>query len=501
MLFCGLDVGTTGVKAHVFDEKGTPLFSAYRAYEIETEADGTRLLKASELWKKTKESFAEAAGQIQGELAAVCADSFGEAFVALDAENSIICDPMLFTDRWGEKEYFEAEKKTSAAEIARICGLPLSPSYSLSKILYLREQRPRIYERIARILLIQDFINFMLCGECAADYSTAGRTMFFDARSCLWSDELITRFGLEKNHFSKPLPMGAVLGTLRRDLARELGIKGNVKVVIGGHDQPVNAIGAGLKKGYVVNSMGTAECITPLTPGILPEDFIGSRGIPSELLWEKGKFCCLAYNASSGLLVQWFTSVFGSGQESDPAFFDKKIPDKPTKIMVQPYLMGSGTPYMDSEARLAFAGIDNGTTKYDLFRAILEGLVLDQRLNISILKEQNIAVEELIAVGGGSKSLPWLKIKADILQIPVSTLTVKEAGALGCAILCAAACDVYGSIEEAAAAMSRTGKTILPNTMHNDFYTEKYELYKQLHAHVQKESAFAAKKIQKNDEP
>jgi xylulokinase len=492
MLFCGLDVGTTGVKTLVFDEKGTPLFSAYRAYDIETATDGTRLLKAAELWQKTKECFAEAAGHIQGELAAVCADSFGEAFVALDAGENIICDPMLFTDRWGEKEYFETEKKTSAAEIARICGLPLSPSYSLSKILYLREQCPRIYERIARILLIQDFINFMLCGECAADYSTAGRTMFFDARSCLWSEELITRFGLEKNHFSKPQPMGTVLGTLRKELSLELGIKGEVKVIVGGHDQPVNAIGAGLKPGYVVNSMGTSECITPLIPAILPEDFISSRGIPLELLWGKDKFCCLAYNPSSGLLVQWFASVFG-GQESSPAYFDQNTPDSPTKIMIQPYLMGSGTPYMDSEARLAFAGIDYGTTRYDLYRSVLEGLVLDQKLNVSILKEQKIIVDHLIAVGGGSKSRPWLQIKADILQIPVSTLLVKEAGALGCAILCAAACGVYGSIEEAAAAMSHIGETIKPNIIHREFYEEKFELYKQLHEHLRKESAFAVK--------
>ena len=494
MIFCGLDVGTTGVKALVFDEKGKQLSSAYNAYEIGVLADGTRLLKAEELWQKAKECFVEAAKNVQGELIAVCADSFGEAFVALDAGNQIICDPMLFTDHWGEREYFEAEKKTSAEEIARICALPLSPSYSLSKILYLKEQCPRIYERITRILLIQDFINFMLCGDNAADYSTAGRTMLFDVKSCLWSDELINRFGLEKKHFSKPMPMGTVVGTLRKDLAQEMGIKGEVKVVVGGHDQPVIAIGAGLKPGYVVNSMGTSECITPLTKTILPESFITSRGIPSELLWDKDKSCCLAYNPSSGLLIQWFTSVFGGGQET-PAHFDQNIAPNPTTIMIQPYLMGSGTPYMDSKARLAFTGIDYGTTRYDLYRAVLEGLVLDQQLNISILKEQKIPVDHLIAVGGGSKSRAWLQIKADVLQIPVSTLTVKEAGTLGCAVLCAAACGAYSSIEEAAAAMSHIDETIVPDTAHKDFYNEKFEIYKQLYGHLQKESDFAAKKI------
>ncbi|MCL2128604.1 MAG: FGGY-family carbohydrate kinase, partial [Treponema sp.] len=160
-------------------------------------------------------------------------------------------------------------------------------------------------------------------------------------------------------------------------------------------------------------------------------------------------------------------------------------------IMVQPYLMGSGTPYMDPGARLALTGIDYGTTKFTLFRALIEGLVLDQRLNLSVLAEEQVEVKQIIAVGGGSKSRPWLQIKADILEIPVSTLKVKEAGTLGAAILCAAAAGVYGSINEAAAAMSQISETIEPNLANSDFYAEKFELYRKLRDHVKEESDFA----------
>lgn len=490
MRFCGLDVGTTGVKALVFDEKGSPLSSAYRAYAIEIEEDGTRLLKADELWQKTKEAFSEAASAAIPDF--LCVDSFGEAFVALDSRRKIVCDPMLFTDRWGEREYFEAEKKTSAAEIAAVCGLPLSPSYSLSKILFLREERPDIYERIDRILLIQDFINFMFSGETGADYSTACRTMFFDVRSCKWSLPLIEKFGLNAGHYSLPVPMGTVLGKVRQSLLDELGLKGEIRVVIGGHDQPVNAIGAGLRESCAVNSMGTAECVTPITDGMLPQDFIASRGIPSEPLWKKGKFCCLAYNSTSGLLLQWFSGIVAGEQESPLAYLDQHVQPEPTRIMVQPYLMGSGTPYMDSAARLVLAGMDYGTTKFTLYRAILEGLVLDQRLNLSVLAEKNVKVRQLIAVGGGSKSKPWLHIKADILGIPVSTLKVNEAGALGAAILCAASAGVYGSIEEAAHNMSHLDQTIEPDMKYCDFYGEKFTLYRKLRDHIKEECTFAS---------
>jgi xylulokinase len=494
MLFCGLDVGTTGVKAVIFDEKGNQITGAYRAYSLQVAADGTRLLRGQEIWDKTKETFAEVAVKAEGKLAAVCAGSFGEAFVALDAAGAIICDPMLFTDRWGEKEYFEAERKTTPEEIAHICGLPLSLSYSLSKILYLKEARPDIYEKTDKILLMQDFINFMLCGQAVVDYSSACRSMFFDVRECVWSDGLMGKFGIDRRYYSSPMPMGTLLGTLRRDLARELGLSEDIKVVVGGHDQPVNAIGAGLKKGYAVNSMGTSECITPITGGMLPVDFIARKGIPSEPLWEKGKFCCLAYNQTSGLLIQWFLSTFTDQEELPYALFDSRVPPNPTRIMVQPYLMGSGTPYMDSVARFAMAGIDYGTNKFDIYRAILEGLCLDQRLNATVLQEENVFIDHLIAVGGGSKSRAWLEIKADILQIPVSTLKVKEAGALGCAVLCAVATGFYRDPEEAASNMSHIKETIDPNPAHAEFYQEKFGLYCKLHDHVKEESGFATAK-------
>jgi xylulokinase len=493
MRFCGLDVGTTGVKALVVDEKGVPVASAYRSYFVTVKPDGTRLLSAREMWNKTKEVFGEAVSHSGGRVDALCAASFGEAFIALDRQGEIICDPMLFTDHWGEKAYREAEKKVGAAEIAGICGLPLSSSYSLSKVLYLREERPDIYAKIHRILLIEDFIHYMFSGETGADYSAACRTMFFDVRSCTWSGELMAKFGLESRHYSPPLPMGTVLGKVRGSLLAELGLSGDIKVIIGGHDQPVNAIGAGLRESCAVNSMGTSECVTPVTGSIMPEDFIARQGIPSEPLWEKGKFCSLAYNSTSGLLVQWYGNLTAGDRKNPLAYLDRNVPEEPTNIMVQPYLMGSGTPYMDSGARLAMTGIDYGTGKFDIYRAILEGLVLDQKLNLTILEEQGVSVKCLSAVGGGSKSRSWLRIKADILEIPVSTLRVKEAGALGAAVLCAAALGVYGSIEEGGREMPRIETTIEPDLKHRAFYHDKFELYRTLHDHVKEESAFAAR--------
>ena len=495
MNLCGLDVGTTGVKAIVFDETGTQKSASYRAYDIGVAQDGTRLLKGIEIWAKVKEALTEAAAKSGGRLDAICPDSFGEAFVVMDKDDQIICDPMLYTDRWGEDEYFEAEKKTNALEIAEICGLPLSPTYSLSKVLYLKQRRPEIYENAHRILLIEDFINYMLCGRAAVDYSVACRTMFFDVRECEWSDKLIDKFGLDKQHYSEPVPTGSIIGDLSAAVAAETGIGGSCKIIAGGHDQPVNMIGAGLRPGYVVDSMGTTESLTPLMDSLMSPQTIVDNHLPAEPVWQKGRYCSMAYNPTSGLLVQWFFKTFSDTPEPPYALFEKNFPQKPTKIMVQPYLMGSGTPYFDHSARLAFTGIDYGVTRYDLYRATLEGLAMDQRLNIGIMKGLGLDVNGLTCVGGGSKSKPWLKVKADILQIPMNTITVGEAGALGCAMIAAYATGVYSSIEEAAQTMSHIKDTVEPDPTYAEFYSEKFELYRELNAHVKQESRFALKEI------
>jgi xylulokinase len=463
-------------------------------------ADGTRLLTAGELWLATKAALADVVAQTKtgsaaGQIAAICASSFGESFIAVDSAGETICDPMIFTDRWGEEEYADMLICISPEEIAQICGLPLSPCYSLPKILYLMREKPRTFKRIHKILFISSYITWMLSGETVVDYSLACRTMLFDVNSCDWSERLLWDFGQNRRHYPEILPMGTAAGVIRPGLAAEIGLPTGTLVVVGGHDQPVNAIGAGFHAGFAVNSMGTSECVTPITGARLSDDFIIRRNTPTEALWQRGLHCCLVYNVTSGLLLQWFAGILGDGgvgiNPADLAHLDAHVPPEPTRIMVQPYLMGSGTPYLDTEARLALTGLDYGTTRYDIYRAMLEGLCLDQRLNLEGLAAEGVEITHLIAVGGGSKSRPWLQIKADILGMPVSTPEVRECGALGSAILCATACRAYDSIPDAAAAMSRIKETFEPSGVYADFYAEKFDLYTRLHTHVCEESMFA----------
>lgn len=490
MNFCGLDVGTSGVKAVVFDETGRQAAAAYRAYGTQYDPDGLRGLDPRAMWEKTKEVLAEACAKAGG-IDALAAASFGEAFVVLDDRDEPLHDIMIFTDPRGETEFLRASQGLPQEEIAAVCGLPFSPTYSISKLLYLKEKKPELYGRAKRVLFIEDYVGYMLSGNAAVDYSVAARSMLFDVKNYIWSERMTGHFGIDAGLFSAPVPAGTEIGTVRPSLARELGLPEGMKVVAGAHDQPASAIGAGLAPGSVVCSMGTSECMTPVYKGMFKPDAILQNGLPCEPIWNDGTYCTLAYNPSCGVLIEWFFRMFAAEEteRSGPPFalFEENFPSRPTKLMVQPYLTGSGTPYLDAHARFAVLGAGLETTRYDLYRAVLEGLVLDQYLNKETLHAQGVEVEGLVCVGGGSKSRPWLRLKADMMQIPVSTLTCSEAGALGCAALCAASTGAYSSVAEAAGRMAQKKDTIEPDPEYRELYREKFEEYRTLHAQLAKQ--------------
>jgi len=496
MYFCGLDVGTSGVKAVVFDENGKIAATSFYEYVLVLKSDGTRELDPLDIWEKTKAVLRDVGRKCAG-IAALAVSSFGEAFVCVDKSGREISRVMVFTDRRGEDEYFAAMKKSSDEEIAKICGLAPSTTYSISKLLHIKYNLKDIYQQTDKFLLIEDYIYFKLFGGAFTDYSLACRTMLFDVHKKEWSAPLMEKFGFDPVRFSAPVQSGSVIGEISAGIAREIGLPAGLKLVMGGHDQPVNAMGAGLRTGATVCSMGTAECMTPVFPSPLPFGVTLATSLSSEPFLVDGKYCTLAYNVTSGLAVKWFFDTFASGERPDGhppyALFEKNAPKEPTKIMVQPYLMGSGTPYMDHRARFALLGADVGTTRYDIYKSVLEGLCMDQRLNLEFIQNEGIKINRIICVGGGSRSGLWLKVKADSMQVAVSTLKCSEAGALGCAILCAAATGAYESPQAAGEAMSVIAETIEPDPKQAAPYDEKFALYKKLHGDIDDYSRFASK--------
>ena len=485
MLLLGLDVGTTGVKCVAFDERGVIRARAYRMYDAELPSGGRRELAPGEIWRCTSQAIAAVAAAIQGEAAVLSVSSFGEAFVMIDRAGKEIGPAMVFTDRRGENEQEEIMGLLPEEEVARICGLVPKGQYSASKMLYLKRHEPAMYENTAFFLLIADYIYYKLCGERYTDYSLAARTQLFDVEKKMWSGRMLSCFGIPSEKLSSPVPGGTAIGRVSKKVAEELGLSPDTQLVTGGHDQICCALGAGMLPETPVCSMGTSECITPILSRRLPAEVTLRHSFSSEPFFEADTYCTLLYNACAGLLIDWFFEAFAPQARKDGrpdyAFLESKAPRDPTRIMVLPYLLGSGTPYVDPRARLCIWGLDAGARGETVFKACIEGLSLDQRLNLSLLEDSGVCVSGLVAVGGGSKSAFWLQTKANVLQRDVLIPECNEAGALGCAILCASATGLYPDIRAAAREMCRISHTVSPDMQYAQAYAEMSELYKGLY--------------------
>ncbi len=496
MYLIGIDLGTTGVKAVVFTEDGQIAAMEYEAYHQEA-VKGKRELRAEALWASSQRVLAAAMGRCPSqEEGAVCVSSFGEGFVCLDGAGREISPVMLLTDDRGREEFDRLVRGADAGQIARITGLRPHRSYSLSKILYLRHHHPEIYGKTRHILLMGDYLYHRLGGIYVTDYSMASRTMLFDVHKKRWDPWLLERAGVGEKLLSRPVQGGTVVGEVSAEVAGRLHLPRKTLLVMGGHDQPVAAVVSRGKTAYTMCSMGTSECITPILRETLAEDHILAWGHPNEPFMEAGVYNTLAYNVTSGLLTEWATKVFSARerQEGLQAYqiLEQEMPAYPTRILVLPYLHGSGTPYLDAQARLSLLGIDEADRRGDIYRGILEGLCMDQKLNVERLGADRSKGAGLLVTGGSSRSRAWLQIKADVLDCPIHRLEGAQAGALGCAVLCAAAAGVYGSQEEAAGAMVQVGEEIRPRRAESQFYQEKYKIYRTLYEDCRRANAYAA---------
>lgn len=495
MLVIGLDVGTTGVKAVVFDEAGHIVAQSSREYDVTFTPEGEREMSAVALWQSVESVLGKVALACRAEdVAALCVSSFGEAFVPVNAAGEALMPIIVATDKRGEKEYEAAMQIISTGTIGRIAGMPPSPTCSLSKVLYIRDQEPAVYEKTYKFLLIEDYVIYRLCGEAATDYSLAARTMFFDVQNRCWSREILDTLALDASRFSEPMPSGTVVGTLRSDVARDLRLPKAMRVVTGGHDQPCCALGAGvLDKGRAVNSVGTTECITPILDSPLPlsaivddqysyESFVGNP---------LRQYVTLAYSLSSGLLVQWYFDNFAAAEKANLGkgvykAFEDEAGKRLTNVYVLPHFVGSGTPTLDYRSRGAIVGLHMGVTRYEVCRAVLESNCYEMRLNVEQLEKASIVLSELAAVGGGSRSELWLRLKADILQKRIVLCECSEAGALGAGILAAVAAGVHKDVRSAVSAMVRYKGAVEPDVTMKAYYDDRFAGYAPLYGELKR---------------
>lgn len=476
MKIAGLDIGTTGCKLTVFDENGAYLDKAYRDYPVRRAVSGHET-DISAMMESVCTVIEELAARYP-DIAGIGVTSFGETFIMVDEDGEPLHPVMLYTDPRGREECRELTEKLGAERIARITGLQPHEMYSISKMMWLKRHHPEIYAAAKRIHLIEDFVVWHLTKRAQIDYSLATRTMAFDINTLSWSSEIFDAAEISPSLMSKPVPTGTSAGTVTAEAAQRMGLNKDCIIVSVSHDQVAAAIGAGAFDGGVaVDGAGTVECLTPVYDS-LPDIAIMSKGYFSVVPYViPGKYVAYAFSYTGGALIQWCVDTLAHGEQNEilEGAYEK---GGPTELLVLPHFAGAATPYMDTGSRGAILGLTTATTVSEIYRACMEGVAYEMRLNYEALQGSGIRFTKLNATGGGAKSKVWMQMKADVLDLPITALKTVDAGTVGSAMLTGIAAGLFLDLRDAANCMVEETVTYYPRPEMYEKYTKVYERYK-----------------------
>ena len=485
MKFLSLDVGTTCCKYQLFDENGNIL--DYKSQEYSLKKVDNELYVDVETIKNLVLNMLKQATKT-AKYNSIAISTLGESFVLLDKEDNVLFLPMIYTDARGEKQAEWLTEKFGKEQLFEKMGVLPQSMYSISKLLYIKENHPEIFAKADKVMLMCDYLGYILSGKRVIDYSLASRTGVFNVNNLEFDKEVLNEIGVNIGLFSTPMRAGSKVGSLRKELLKELGLD-DCTLVLGSHDQVCATLGAGvIESGQSADGMGTVECITVLFDKKPNDIKMGLQGYPVVPFGIEGLYCTYILNLSNGSIVNWFKNEilhkYTGDEQNFFAYIEKGMKDTPTGILTLPYFGGAATPYQDINAKGAFIGVNLQTTDSDLYKSILEGTACEMRLNAEVVKEYGIEIKSEVATGGGANSDKWLQIKVDVQNIPIKTLRSSEGGLCGVAILQAVAMGVAKDIKQAVEIFVKYKNEFVPNKNMNALYQSQYEKYKSLYQAV-----------------
>ena len=356
MSILGIDIGTSGCKCVLYEQKGKAGSFVHRSYGFITKIGGYIELNPYEVWDAVASAIKELTQSSSVcRISALCITSFGESGVLIDESGTPIYNSILYADPRGQTQIEKLIAKLGRDEIIKRSGHNPAAMYSVAKLMWLKEHEREMFERAYKFMQYCGYVCYRLTGEIKEDYSLCSRTLMFNVFEKRWDDVLCEASELDCGLFPEPIKTGVIAGEVRKAVACELGLPDALPVVLGGHDQISATVGCGvLEKGTAANGMGSVDCITPV---------FGRETINFEM--QKHHYGCVpfviedhyatyAFNFGGGSLLKWYKENFGRESYEEMA---KNICEEPTGILVLPHLMGAATPYMDTESSCAVVGM------------------------------------------------------------------------------------------------------------------------------------------------
>ncbi len=480
----GVDVGTGGSRAILLNSSGKEAAAVSVPHE--------EIVMDQPLWAEQRpENWADAAFQaIRGALAAAGIDGHQvrgiglsgqmHGLVILDGNHDVIRPALIWCDQRSQPQVDWINRRLGAAKVLEYTANPVLTGFTLPKLLWVRDQEPRSFERVRHVLLPKDYVRFRLTGELATEVSDASGTAMFDVVHRRWSSEMMDGLGLDRAILPRAYESVDVTGTVSEQAGALTGLAPGTPVAGGGGDQASSAVGNGVvEPGAVSCTLGTSGVIfahmedVAYDPGGRVHTFC--HAVPD-------KWHVMGVTQGAGLSLQWFRKQFAPGMSYDELLTEAaESPAGSRGLYWLPYLMGERTPHLDAAARGGWIGLTAKHTRADLIRALIEGVAYSQKDGLDLLAALGVNVRSVRASGGGARSGLWRQILADVFQKPVVAMASDEGSALGAAILGMVATGEYSSVPEACGAMVRERDIVEPRGEATKIYADGHEVYRSLY--------------------
>lgn len=488
-LLVGLDIGSTNIKAVVFEPNGAIVARSSHKTPTHFPRPGWAYFEPAELWATTVAALREAIAQV-GEperIASIGVASVGESGVLLDAHDTPLYEAIAWYDIRSEAQGEELARRLGEERVYATCGIPPQAIFTLAKLLWIKQNEPKVLARAVRWLHVADYITYRLCGVAATDYSLASRTLALNLRRLEWATDLIEEAGIPPQIFAPLKRGGTYLGTVLPEIARLTGLPAHTVVSVGGHDHLCGAlaVGAGVP-GVLLDSIGTAEGLLITIERPLQGEGMAEQGYEQGAHVAGGYYGMGAYR-TAGVCIDWFRGVCGGISYADLTAEAAEAPPGSLGVRFMPHLRLPHSPSNDPKSRGTFVGLSTDVTRGMLFRAIIEGLSFETRAVLEpLLRYAGVEkLDQVYVIGGASRNPLLVQTKADILNETLTVVNMEEEVATGAALLGGLAAGIYAGPQEAAAALNLKRTQVHPNpelaAYYDRIFTEVYaNLYEAL---------------------
>jgi xylulokinase len=486
----GLDVGTGGARAVAVDESGGVVAEVSSEYPLMSPRPGWTEQNPEDWWRASKEALGRVAaevGEAGGEIVGLGLTGQMHGSVFLDPADGVIRPALLWND---QRTGAQCEKITSSVgeeRLIRIAGNPAITGFQAPKILWLRDEEPENYSRVARVLLPKDYVRLRLTGEYATDASDAAGTLLLDMRERDWSGEILDALEIPPEWMPRVYEGPESTGGLNPEVAGGLGLPPNLPVAAGGGDNAAAAVGVGVVgAGLLSSSVGTSGVLFASSANFTPDPsgriHAFCHAVPDE-------YHLMGVTLSAGGSLSWWRDAL-SEASGDVGYDDlveaaSRVPPGAEGLLFLPYLSGERTPHLDPQARGAFFGLTARHGAQHMTRAVMEGVVFSLRDSLEILRELDVPVEQVRATGGGARSPLWRQLQADVYGEPIRRTTADEGPAYGAALLGGIAAGVYRDVGEATSLVKLREEVTEPDARRAKAYEGYYEVYRSLYPATQ----------------